>query len=165
MRDWERGSAMHLRDTFAAAALTGLLAAPTDKDRSSEYWARFSYEIADAMLRERVRSGVTEPLPKEKRAEVSDGSEPVAFAVVSDGTEQIDCEFVYPDEATAGDVALESNGGVVALYRQPQPTITDAERHALRDAAESFEYDDDDADCARVAATLRGLLERAGGGE
>lgn len=42
-----------LRDTFAAAALTGLLAAPTDKDRSSEYWARFSYEIADAMLRER----------------------------------------------------------------------------------------------------------------
>lgn len=39
------------RDTFAAAALTGLLAAPTDKDRSSEYWARFSYEIADAMLR------------------------------------------------------------------------------------------------------------------
>ncbi len=44
------------RDTFAAAALTGLLAAPTDKDRSSEYWARFSYEIADAMLRERERT-------------------------------------------------------------------------------------------------------------
>lgn len=38
------------RDTFAAAALTGLLAAPTDKDRLSEYWARFSYEVADAML-------------------------------------------------------------------------------------------------------------------
>jgi hypothetical protein len=44
------------RDTFAAAALTGLLAAPTDKDRSLEYWARFSYEIADAMLRERERT-------------------------------------------------------------------------------------------------------------
>jgi hypothetical protein len=56
------------RDTFAAAALTGLLAAPTGKDRSLEYWARFSYEIADAMLRER---GGTEPMPKEKRAEVS----------------------------------------------------------------------------------------------
>lgn len=46
------------RDTFAAAALTGLLAAPTDKDRSSEYWARFSYEVAGAMLR--LRSGAPE---------------------------------------------------------------------------------------------------------
>jgi hypothetical protein len=55
-------------DTFAAAALTGLLAAPTDKDRALEYWARLSYETADAMLRER---GGTEPMPKEKRAEVS----------------------------------------------------------------------------------------------
>jgi hypothetical protein len=39
------------RDTFAAAALTGLLAAPTDKDRAQEYWARFSYEVAAATLR------------------------------------------------------------------------------------------------------------------
>lgn len=92
----------------------------------------------------------------------------VAWAVVCGSTEEIDCEFIYPDEATAGDVALESNGGVVPLYRHPQPvvaenattTLTDAERHALRDAAESFEYDDDDPDCARVAVILRGLLER-----
>lgn len=84
----------------------------------------------------------------------------VAWAVVSDSREEIDCEFIYPDEATAGDVALESNGGVVALYRQPQPPLTDAEREAVRDAAESFEYDDQDAECARVAVTLRGLLAR-----
>lgn len=38
--------------------------------------------------------------------------------------------------------------------------LTDAEREAVRDAAESFEYDDQDAECARVAVTLRGLLER-----
>jgi hypothetical protein len=44
------------RDTFAAAALTGLLAAPTDKDRSMDYWARLAYEAADAMLRERERT-------------------------------------------------------------------------------------------------------------
>jgi hypothetical protein len=42
--------------------------------------------------------------------------EPVAWAVVSDSTEQIDCEFVYPDETTAGDVALDSNGGVVLSW-------------------------------------------------
>ena len=49
-------SSVDLRDTFAAAALTGLLAAPTDKDRSWDYWSRLSYEVADAMLRERSRS-------------------------------------------------------------------------------------------------------------
>jgi hypothetical protein len=38
------------RDYFAAAALTGLLAAPTDKDRSMDYWARLAFEAADAML-------------------------------------------------------------------------------------------------------------------
>ena len=57
------------REHFAAAALVGMLAAPTDKDRSWDYWARLSYEAADAMLCERER--VTEPLPKEKRAEVA----------------------------------------------------------------------------------------------
>lgn len=41
------------RDTFAAAALTGLLAGPGDKDFSADYWARHAYEAADAMLRER----------------------------------------------------------------------------------------------------------------
>lgn len=63
----------------------------------------------------------------------------VAWAVVSDSTEEIDCEFIYPDEATAGDVALESNGRVVPLYRHPQPvvaenattTLTDEEREAV----------------------------------
>jgi hypothetical protein len=44
------------RDHFAAAALTGMLAAPTDKDRAMDYWARLAYESADAMLRERERT-------------------------------------------------------------------------------------------------------------
>ena len=44
------------RDTFAAAALTGLLAGPGDKDFSVDYWARHAYEAADAMLRERERT-------------------------------------------------------------------------------------------------------------
>jgi hypothetical protein len=48
-----------LRDTFAAAALTGLLAGPGDKDFSADYWARHAYEAADAMLRERSRTGKT----------------------------------------------------------------------------------------------------------
>jgi hypothetical protein len=34
--------------------------------------------------------------------------------------DEIDCEFVYPCEATAGDVAIDAGGVVVPLYRQPQ---------------------------------------------
>ena len=53
------------RDTFAAAALTGLLSRP--QWMPSECVSE-AYRMADAMLRERV----TEPMPKEKLAEVSD---------------------------------------------------------------------------------------------
>lgn len=53
---------MNDRDHFAAAALAGLLAAPTDKDRSMDYWARLSYEAADAMLRGRERVAAS-PVP------------------------------------------------------------------------------------------------------
>jgi hypothetical protein len=81
--------------------------------------------------------------------------EPVAWAVVSDSREEIDCEFVYPDKATAGDVALDINGGLVPLYRQPQATLTDAEREAIHWVI------GDVADITwPVEETLRGLLER-----
>jgi hypothetical protein len=140
------------RDCFAAAALTGLLAAPTDKDRAMEYWARLSYEAADAMLRER---GDTEPMPKEKRASVSQ-QEPVAWAVVYPNGELgvvAFCESDAEDRATASD-------SVVPLYRQPQPTLTDAEREAICQAVTAYDGNDDDKECAQIAATLRKLLER-----
>lgn len=58
------------RDHFAAAALAGLLASnPYDRAVTYAECADASYRMADAMLRERER--VTDPLPKEKRAEVS----------------------------------------------------------------------------------------------
>ena len=45
------------RDTFAAAALTGLLAQGDDGSFSEESYARGAYRWADVMLRERLRSG------------------------------------------------------------------------------------------------------------
>lgn len=56
------------RDYFAAAALTGLLAQGDDGSFSEASYVRAAHRWADAMLRER---GVTEPMPQEKRAEVS----------------------------------------------------------------------------------------------
>jgi len=56
------------RDTFAAAAMTGLLAAPTCKDKSWDYWARCSYEMADAMLKH--RSAGRQPDPQDLNKEL-----------------------------------------------------------------------------------------------
>ena len=40
--------------------------------------------------------------------------------------------------------------------------LTDAEREAIAWAISDYEENDDDADCARMVSTLRGLLERLG---
>jgi hypothetical protein len=142
------------RDNFAAAALTGLLAAPTDKDRSWDYWARLSYEAADAMLREQ---GDAEPMPKQKRAEVPQ-QKPVAWAVAPRVEDEIDCEFVYSDQQDAAAVASGAGGVVAPLYRQPQPMLTDAEREAIHQAIDEMSGQAPAA--AWTVATLRGLLER-----
>ena len=39
-------------------------------------------------------------------------------------------------------------------------TLTDAERRDISIAGDAYAANDDDADCGRIAATLRGLLER-----
>jgi hypothetical protein len=41
-------------------------------------------------------------------------------------------------------------------------TLTDAEREAIREAVGAYNDNDDDEECARIAATLRRLLERLG---
>jgi hypothetical protein len=54
--DWKQADRERLRDTFAAAALTGLIASrewPIDSEEAAHY----CYRVADAMLRERSRTG------------------------------------------------------------------------------------------------------------
>jgi len=120
------------RDTFAAAALTGLLAGPGDKDFSADYWARHAYEAADAMLRERGR--VTETMTKEKRAEVS-------AAPVSRQAETEVC------------------GRATDIIARHAATLTDEEREAVKQAAIRVESLCQ-LGAQRMAATLRNLLER-----
>ena len=117
-----------LRDTFAASALTGLLAQGDDGSFSEESYARAAYRWADVMLRER---GVTEPLPKEKRAEVSDTLCPQ----VSEYTEGI------------------------SARAESKPALTDEEREAIYQAAIRVEALCQ-LGSQRTAATLRNLLER-----
>jgi len=40
--------------------------------------------------------------------------------------------------------------------------LTDAEREAIREAVGAYNYNDDDEECAKIAATLHGLLKRLG---
>ena len=44
-----------LRDYFAAAALTGMLSDPGTNTINNEFLAKCSYDLADAMLKERKR--------------------------------------------------------------------------------------------------------------
>ena len=88
---------------------------------------------------------------------MSGTNEPVAWAVTPTGKDaDIDCEFIYPSAATAGDVAIGCSGVVVPLYSHPQATLTDAEREAV----EWFARHSNHGMSMRRAATLRALLER-----
>jgi hypothetical protein len=100
--------------------------------------------------------GDAEPSP------ASAGSQPVAWAVFhAHGT------TVWDSETQARKVANEWLASrvwvwaeVVPLFRSP--ALTAEEREAIACAAESYADNDDDEDCARVAATLRGVIERLG---
>jgi hypothetical protein len=90
---------------------------------------------------------------------MNETNEPVAWAVTPRGNnEEIDCEFVYPSAATAGDVALSCNGVVVPLYLQQQPTLTDKEWEQIKDITQYLS----DHDCDDWVDTLRGVLNRLG---
>ena len=56
------------------------------------------------------------------------------------------------------DATLSVCGGAVKVTMDG--TLTDAEREAIREAADAYESNNGDADCERIAATLRGLLAR-----
>lgn len=52
----QQAERMRLRDTFAAAALTGLLFHNHEPPKPLRWWVEQAYDYADAMLRERARS-------------------------------------------------------------------------------------------------------------
>jgi hypothetical protein len=113
---------MNDRDQFAAAALTGLLHGNYIYDL--KVMARQAYENADAMLRER------EPAAKPMPTAVSE-QEPVAWAVQFDDEDNPDTDFLFSTLERAENWSCKRGATPVPLYRQPQPTLTDAEREAI----------------------------------
>jgi hypothetical protein len=85
-------------------------------------------------------------------ASESDSPQPIAWvAFAADGSESA-VAVMHRDEAD--EIAARHGWAVAPLYRSP--TLTDAEREAIRFAAVLYEM----GDRAEDAATLRGLLER-----
>ena len=85
---------------------------------------------------------------------MSDNQNPVAWHVTGDGYEY---STLLEEHARA--IVEEEGGTVVRLYRSP--SLTDAEREAVGRA----EFLCAQAGLEKSATTLRGLLERMGGGE
>jgi len=100
-------------------------------------------------LRPAWESTPSEPSTPGEGTSQRECAEPVAWLAHSD-----ECQMVslFREHAEAG--ATENEAAVVPLYRSP--TLTDAERRAItRAVAVADEFHD-----TRLAATLRGLLER-----
>ncbi len=66
----------------------------------------------------------------------------------------------------ASDLMDEAADEIERLRRQvslqQNLTLTDEEREAIAEAAGAYNDNDDDEECARIAATLHGLLKRLG---
>jgi hypothetical protein len=69
------------------------------------------------------------------------------------------CERLRREVAWEHDVGelLEEAAAEIARLR-----LTDEEREAIAEAAGAYNDNDDDEECAKIAATLHGLLKRLG---
>ena len=63
------------------------------------------------------------------------------------------------DAKTGEDAADRRDQGVKLPERE---RLTDAEREAIAEAAGAYNDNDDDEECAKIAATLHGILKRLG---
>ena len=130
-----------------------------------------AYDIADEMLRERLRNGASPAAPihdavlaaraesdevrtdkaatSHRRDGTGDTQEPVAWAVEN---ASVATGLAWLTKREAVDFSFQHGGRIVPLYSHPQPTLTDAEREAI-DWYANFPD-------GIHAATLRKLLER-----
>jgi cytochrome c551/c552 len=69
--------------------------------------------------------------------------------------------FGYTEKLVTG-IAAAGGDSVQPFPLYRQPALTDEERDAIREAVGAYNDNDDDEECAKIAATLHGLLKRLG---
>ena len=151
------------RDTFAAAALTGLL---VNGAFNTDAVPLLAYSMADAMLRERLPTPTTHPTPGEGsvQGEGSVGERLVERVSITQAmlgdNEKLRSEIASLREAIRRladqDATLSVQGGNVTVTMDA--TLTDAEREAVENMIHLIEACHDE--CGRDAHHLRKLLER-----
>jgi hypothetical protein len=91
----------------------------------------------------------------------SRGSQPFAWAADSPGKfgAAPTVLFGYTEKLVKG-IAAAGGDSVQPFPLYRQPALTDEERDAIREAVGAYNDNDDDEECAKIAATLHGLLKR-----
>jgi len=161
-----------LRDTFAAAALTGLL---MNGDYSTDSIPSLAYSMADAMLRERgtaVRDNcvsannpeigcpVTEPMPKDKRAEVSDWRSHIRPLDAADRHALQKCDEAWGivhDAVPAAIVSTPDENSLHAASELGNPGAASRQCEVTGNTHQPVAWA---VYCGKIAATLRSLLAR-----
>ena len=134
------------RDQFAAAALTGLL---MNGDYSTDSIPSLAYSMADAMLRE--RNGAVSARETDGRVYARRG----CTSVPHDRPTFDQIMHALKTSGEAGDILCTH-----AAEEIERLTLTNDEREAIREAVGAYNDNDDDEECAKIAATLHGLLKR-----
>lgn len=151
---------MNDRDTFAAAALTGLLAQGDDGSFSEESYVRAAYRWADVMLRERDK----QPAPPcvETDGFSSGSSSDLINRNAERESPRRECEESQLRDVPQLDNSRAAGGPEHHILEHQQPTLTDEEREAVEAAARIIDEYEDEMDGFRsgAAATLRKLLDR-----
>ena len=142
--------------------------------RNSGEWG----ELADALMEAATEISRLRLTDAERQAiaVASADSQPVAYAVIDDEgvafASESEAESYRVFERKAAGKFVSRNPRVVPLYRQPQPTLTDAERNLVMAALQEAERQHSDAlaglagDAEAIAPywrrvlVWRGLLER-----
>ena len=161
------------RDTFAAAALTGLLAGLGGK--TAEQWALHAYSLADAMLRERERTN-HDAVPEAKAT--NDGGTPKDADGTGNTGESLSeslpdyCwdgdtdggdEMRIDDECRDPDLLAAEVRRLRTVIAAGETTLTAEEREAIEDAAgicEEHAEEYDGTTSSLIADILRNLLAR-----
>jgi hypothetical protein len=127
------------------------------RDRAYSFKAidRLLEEAADVIERMRGKA-VRDNCVSGNQPEIACRPQPTAWAVIS----QTGTAVVFAFSRQDAEDRAQASDRVVPLYSHPQPTLTDAEREAIREAAGAYFDNDDDDECAKIAATLHGLLKR-----
>lgn len=161
MNDRERTN--HDAAPAARASVESVAPQPTtrgDSDRTDKAAPRPSEGTGDTPATHATRG---------EGSERRECTEPVAWEVFLPGAGTYAIHSFRWEAAAIAHALLFNEGTIAAvcpLFRQPQPTLTDAERAAVEAACNfySHECETDGAtdDDYQNAATLRGLLERLG---